>query len=41
MKERHARAYYISGNLNVYVPTASIDAYRAADYWNELNLLAE
>ena len=32
---------YISGNLNVYVPTASIDAYRAADYWNELNLLAE
>ncbi|MBR5860893.1 MAG: fimbrillin family protein [Bacteroidaceae bacterium] len=30
-----------SGDLTVYVPAASIDAYRAADNWKELNLVGE
>ena len=30
-----------SGDLKVYVPAASIDAYRAADNWKELDLVGE
>jgi hypothetical protein len=28
-------------NLKIYVPAQNIDAYKAADYWKELNILAQ
>ncbi len=28
-------------NLKIYVPARNIDAYKAADYWKELNILAQ